>query len=184
MGRGVALVLAGVLALVGCLGLLASVPAVQRAVSPRAEPVPLPLRVPGPWYDQINVELAPGRYAIWATRPTRGPDRDRCRVTGPDGRPVPVREPGHRVDWVERATDDTLWAWASTFTAAAPGSYRLTCRLDPGLPGQQYAVTREPDRRLLLRLRLARSRGLLVAALPAGLVILVMTLTWRRRSTG
>lgn len=180
MGRRVALVVAGVLALLGCLGLLAGVPAVQRAVSPRAEPVPL--RVPGPWYDQLDVDLTPGRYAVWATWPTRGPDGERCRVTGPDGRPVPVREPGHRVEWVERATDDTVWAWASTFTATAPGGHRLTCRLDPGSPGQQYTVTREPDRRLLVRLRLERSRGLLVAALPAGLVILVMTLTWRRRT--
>ncbi|GGS01890.1 hypothetical protein GCM10010169_53330 [Micromonospora fulviviridis] len=182
MGRRLALAVAGVLVLVGCLGLLTAVPAVQRALSPVAEPTPLPLRLAGPRYDDLTVDLDPGRYAVWATRPTSAPDRDRCRVTGPDGRPVPVGEPGHVVEWTEVATDDTAWTWASTFAVPAAGSYRLTCRLDPDAPGQQYAVTREPDRRLALRLRLARWRGLLVAALPAGLVILGMTLTWRRRA--
>ncbi|MET8834417.1 hypothetical protein ABZV78_10930 [Micromonospora sp. NPDC004540] len=182
MGRRLALAVAGVLVLVGCLGLLTAVPAVQRALSPHAEPTPLPLRLAGPRYDDLTVDLNPGRYAVWATRPTSAPDRDRCRVTGPDGRPVPADEPGHVVEWTEVATDDTTWTWASTFAAPAAGSYRLTCRLDPDAPGQQYAVTREPDRRLALRLQLALWRGLLVAALPAGLVILGMTLTWRRRA--
>ncbi|MEU4476678.1 hypothetical protein AB0F68_01185 [Micromonospora sp. NPDC023966] len=181
MGRRLALAVAGVLVLVGCLGLLTAVPAVQRALSPDAEPTPLPLRLSGQRYDNLTVDVDPGRYAIWATRPTSAPDRDRCRVTGPDGRPVPAGEPGHVVRWTEVATDDTLWTWVSTFAAPAAGRYRLTCRLDPDV-GQQYTVTREPDRRLTLRLRLALWRGLLVAALPAGLVILGMTLTWRRRA--
>ncbi|MEU9827748.1 hypothetical protein [Micromonospora chersina] len=181
MGRRLALAVAGVLVLVGCLGVLTAVPAVQRAVSPDAEPAPLPLRLAGSRYDDLTVDLDTGRYAVWATRPASAPDRDRCRVTGPDGRPVPVGEPGHRVEWTEVATDDTAWTWMSTFTARAAGSYRLSCRPDRDATGQQYAVTREPDRRLALRLRLARWRGLLVAALPTGLVILGMTLTWRRR---
>ncbi|NES29693.1 hypothetical protein GCE86_25705 [Micromonospora terminaliae] len=182
MGRRVALAVAGVLVLVGCLGLLTAVPAVQRAVSPAAEPTPLPIRVAGQRYDDLTVDLRPGRYAVWATRPASAPDADRCRVTGPDGRPVPATDPDHVVEWTEVATDDTVWTWTSTFTAPAAGGYRLACRLDPDATGQQYAVTREPDRRLTLRLRLALWRGLLVAALPAGLVILGMTLTWRRRA--
>ncbi|MFG1657891.1 hypothetical protein ACGFIY_15315 [Micromonospora chersina] len=182
MGRRLALAVAGVLVLVGCLGLLTAVPAVQRAVSPYAEPTPLPLRLAGSRYDEFTVDLDTGRYAVWATRPTSAPDRERCRVTGPDGRPASLDDPGHLVEWTEVATDDTAWTWTSTVTAPAAGSYRLTCRLDPDAPGQQYAVTREPDRRLTLRLRLARWRGLLVAALPAGLVILGLTLTWRRRA--
>ncbi|MGY0002688.1 hypothetical protein [Micromonospora sp. I033] len=182
MGRRLALAVAGVLVLVGCLGLLTAVPAVQRALSPAAEPAPLPLRLAGPRYDDLTVDLTPGRYAVWATRPAGAPDGDRCRVTGPDGRPVPADEPGHMVEWTEVATDDTTWTWVSTFAAPAAGGYRLTCRLDPDATGQQYAVTPEPDRRLALRLRLAPRRGLLVAALPAGLVILGMTLTWRRRT--
>jgi hypothetical protein len=182
MGRRVALAVAGLLVLVGCLGLLTAVPAVQRAVSPAAEPTPLPIRVAGQRYDDLTVDLHPGRYAIWATRPTGAPDADRCRVTGPDGRAVPAAEPGQVVQWTEVATDDTLWTWTATFAAPAAGGYRLACRLDPDAPGQQYAVTREPDRRLALRLRLASGRGLLVAALPAGLVLLGMTLTWGRRA--
>ncbi|PWR12473.1 hypothetical protein DKT69_23815 [Micromonospora sicca] len=83
------------LALVGCLGLAATVPTVRRAISPRAAPAPLPLHVTGPRYDQFIVDLdRPGRYAVWATRPTTAPDRDRCRTTGPDGRAVPSTEPG------------------------------------------------------------------------------------------
>ncbi|KAB1915826.1 hypothetical protein [Micromonospora sp. AMSO31t] len=182
MGRRVALAVAAVLVLVGGLGLLTALPAVQRAVSPHAEPTPLPLRLTGQRYDDLTVDLHPGRYAVWATRPTSSPDRDRCRVAGPDGRPVPVAEPGPVIKWTEVATDDTIWTWTATFAAPAAGGYRLTCRLDPDAPGQQYAVTREPDRRLALRLRLELWRGLLVAALPTGLVILGMTLTWRRRA--
>ncbi|MET7965986.1 hypothetical protein [Micromonospora sp. NPDC005305] len=182
MGRRVALAVAAVLVLVGGLGLLTALPAVQRAVSPHAEPTPLPVHLTGQRYDDLTVDLHPGRYAVWATRPTTSPDRDRCRVTGPDGRPVPVAEPGPVIEWAEAATDDTIWTWTATFAAPTAGGYRLTCRLDPDAPGQQYAVTREPDRRLALRLRLELWRGLLVAALPAGLVILGMTLTWRRRA--
>jgi hypothetical protein len=177
----VALAVATVLVLVGGLGLLTALPAVQRAISPHAEPTPLPLRVTGPRYDNLTVDLDAGRYAVWATRPTSAPDRDRCRVTGPEGRPVPADEPGQVVEWTEVATDDTVWTWTATFAAPVAGGYRLTCRLDPDAPGQQYAVTREPGHRLALRLRLAVWRGLLVAALPAGLVVLAMTLTWRRR---
>lgn len=174
--------LAGILVLIGCLGLVTLVPAAQRAISPRAEPVPLPLRVPGRWYDEFTVDLdQPGRYAVWATRPTGAPDRDRCRASGPDGRPLPMIEPEHLLQWTEVATDDTLWTWATGFAAPTSGTYRLTCRLDPDSPGQQYAVTRAPDGRLGLRLRLDWYRGLLVAALPAGLLVLGMTLAWRRR---
>ncbi|WP_262284979.1 hypothetical protein [Micromonospora sp. MA102] len=182
MGRRVALAVAAFLVLVGGIGLLTALPAVQRAISPDAEPTPLPLRLAGPRYDDLTVDLDPGRYAVWATRPTSAPDRDRCRVTGPDGRPVPAADPGRVVEWTEVATDDTVWTWTSTFAAPVAGGYHLTCRLDPDAPGQQYAVTREPDRRLALRLRLALWRGLLVAAMPAGLVVLAMTLTWRRRA--
>ncbi|MFI2648791.1 hypothetical protein [Micromonospora fulviviridis] len=182
MGRRVALVLAGILVLVGCLGVAATVPAVQRAISPHAEPTPVPLRLTGRTYDEFSVDLDhAGRYAVWATRPTTAPDRERCRVAGPDGRPVPATAAGHLV-WIEVATDDTLWTSIFGFAAPAAGTYRLSCRLDPGSPGQQYTVTREPDRRLALRLRLELWRGLLVAALPAGLVVLGMTLTWRRRA--
>ncbi|MDZ5444201.1 hypothetical protein U2F26_15885 [Micromonospora sp. 4G57] len=172
---------AGVLALVGCLGLAATVPTVRRAISPRAAPAPLPLHVTGPRYDQFIVDLdRPGRYAVWATRPTTAPDRDRCRTTGPDGRAVPSTEPGRVVEWTEVATDDTRWTWLASVDAPAPGRYAFSCRLDPDSPGQQYAVTRAPDARLGARLWLERYRGLLVAALPVGLVILLMTVTWRR----
>jgi hypothetical protein len=180
MGRRVALLLAGMLALVGALGLLTAVPAVQRAISAEAEPTPLPLRVAGDRYDDLTVVVAPGPYAIWATRPTTAPDGDRCRVTGPDGAPVPIDEPGRTVEWIEVATDDTVWTWTATFTASTPGSHRLSCRLDTDSPGQQYVVTDEPDTRLRLRLELARWRGLMIAALPLGLVLLGATLARRR----
>ncbi|WP_446217602.1 hypothetical protein [Micromonospora sp. IBHARD004] len=42
-------------------------------------------------------------------------------------------------------------------------------------------MTSAPDARLGVRLWLERHQGLLVAALPAGAVILLMTATWRRR---
>jgi hypothetical protein len=181
MARRAVLALGSVPVLVGVVGLLTAVPAVQRAVSPRAEPTPLPLHPTGSHYDVFTVDLTPGRYAIWATRPVDGPAGDLCRVAGPDSRSVQVSEPTFALVWTEVATDDTLWSRTSTVTAPTAGRYAFTCRLQPESPGQQYAVTVAPDRRLVLRLWLESWRGLMVAALPAGLVILGMTLTWRRR---
>ncbi|WP_200208150.1 hypothetical protein [Micromonospora coerulea] len=173
--------LAGVLALLGCLGLTATVPAVRRAISPRAEPTSLPLRVAGPRYDGFTVDVdRAGRYAVWATRPIGAPDLDRCAATGPDGRAVPMAAPNRVVEWTEVATDDTRWTWLASLNAPTPGRYAFSCRLDPG-PSGQYAVTRAPEARLTARLWLEQWRGLLIAALPAGVVILVMTATWRRR---
>ncbi|MFC4020228.1 hypothetical protein ACFOW4_20105 [Micromonospora sp. GCM10011542] len=181
MARRLAVVLGSALTLVGVVGLLTAVPAVQRAVSPRAEPTPLRLRVPGTYYDAFTVDLTPGLYAIWATRPVSGPAGDLCQVTGPDSRPVPVHEPAIALAWTEVATDDTLWSRTSTFTVPTAGTHAFACRLQPESTGQQYAVTAAPDRRLALRLWLESWRGLMVAALPAGLVILGMTRIWRRR---
>ncbi|RZU72447.1 hypothetical protein EV384_0814 [Micromonospora kangleipakensis] len=66
--------LAGVLALVGCLGLTATVPAMRRAISPRAEPAPLPLQITGSRYDRFTVDLdRPGRFRIRVTA-VREPD--------------------------------------------------------------------------------------------------------------
>ncbi|WP_446217603.1 hypothetical protein [Micromonospora sp. IBHARD004] len=126
---------AGVLALVGCLGLTTTVPAVRRAISPRAEPAPLPLQVTGSRYDRFTVDLdRPGRYAVWATRPTTAPDRDRCGTTGPDGRAVPTTEPGRVVEWTEVATDDTLWSWLASVDARPPAGTRSPAGWTPTRP--------------------------------------------------
>lgn len=182
--RAVGYVVAGAAVAIGCLGLLVGVPQVGTAISARAEPEPLNLRTTGTYYDEIVVDInRPGRHAIWATRPTVVPDDDRCRVVAPDGSDVPSSQPGRTIRWVEVATDDTLWTWTAGFDAPAGGGYRLSCRLDPAAPGQRYTVTREPGARLTVRLRLEAARGLMVAALPAGVVILLLLVAARRRST-
>jgi len=176
-------IVAAAAVLVGCLGLLVGVPEVRATISAQAEPEPLRLLPLGTYYDDSAVNVTqPGSYAIWATRPTVAPDKTRCGVVGPDGSGVPTTDPGVTIQWVEVATDDTLWTWTASFDASTSGRYRLLCKLEPRSIGQQYAVTAKPDTRLALRLWLERAQGLMVAALPAGLVIfLVLTLHRRDR---
>jgi hypothetical protein len=176
-------ILAGIAILIGCLGLLAGVPSVKRAISSQAEPEPISLSARGTYYDENHADITrPGRYAIWATKPTSAPDGARCSVVSPNGSAVSTKEPGSIIQWTEVGTDDSLWTWMATFDAPMGGSYLLSCHLDAGYIGQKYAVTSAPPRRLTFRLQLEQYQGMMVAALPAGLLILALTVVSGRRN--
>jgi hypothetical protein len=174
--RVVLLSVGGLAVVVGIAGLVSSL------FFPRTEPRPLQVRPAGQWYDSFTVDIPdPGRYAIWATRPTEAPDAERCQVSAGDGSPTATGSPALTVKWIEVATDDTLWTWIADFEAPQPARYAFSCRLDAGSPGQQYTVTAKPGAGLTLSLLAQRYRGLAVAVLVAGVVILLSAGLRRRR---
>jgi hypothetical protein len=118
----------------------------------------------------------PGTHAIWQAGKTK-PDGDRCRVTGPDGQAVPMREPRLLVRWEPDLGEDAVDAYTmlATFDLPARGEYKVECTADPDAPGAGFLVTDEPDTTVSLGVGVVA-----LVALLAGLAVLVLTVLDRR----
>jgi hypothetical protein len=117
-----------------------------------------------------------GPHTVWQAGGTRG-DQTRCRISTPEGAPVPLDEPRVMVRW-EPTWSDTIdvYAEVATFDAQVPGEYAIECAVDPDAPGTSLVVTEKPD---LTRATVSAVAG--VAMLVAAVAIAVTAFVRRRR---